>query len=135
MVKSNDARWLTVFAVPALSALAYLGLGHSAFFGFGAVWHSEAPWAAALAEILDPLDGDPLLERMEANRVYHLASVHAQMVRAMQLQLRVERQEAVLRELLKSRSFSIAEAISRVRQRGRPAVSKQDVRRALSGEP
>ena len=34
-------------------------------------------------------------------------------------------------KLLESRSFSLAERISRFRQRGEPAFSKEDVRRAL----
>ncbi len=46
------------------------------FFGFGVLWHTDAPWASAVAEIVEPWDRNPLLERLEANRVYHLASVH-----------------------------------------------------------
>jgi len=46
------------------------------FFGFAAVWHREAPWAQAVAEFLEPWDRNPMLERLEANRVYHLAIAH-----------------------------------------------------------
>src|SRR5262249_33039347 len=38
------------------------------FFGFGIVWHEDAPYAYRLAEILAPFDSNPILQRMEANR-------------------------------------------------------------------
>jgi hypothetical protein len=103
-----------------------------AFFGFGAVWDAGALWADRLAAVLEPWDRNPLLERLEANRVLHLASsLHAHQ--------RAGRQEAVLRRLLDSRAFSVAERLSRLRRRAGVAtdtsvVSKDDIRRAL-GEP
>jgi hypothetical protein len=108
-----------------------------AFFGFGVVWHRDAPWADALAAVVEPLDRNPLLERLEANRVFHLASMHNQMVQAAIAQQRAARQEVVLRRLLESSAFSVAERLSRLRERvgiGRHAtvVSKDDVRRALA---
>lgn len=108
-----------------------------AFFGLGIVWRREAPWAAALAEILDPWDRNPLLERVEANRALHLASSHFQMAQADKAQARVAQQEAVLRRLLDSSAFAVAERLSRLRQRAGIAkdhstVSKDDVRRVLS---
>jgi Methyltransferase domain len=108
-----------------------------AFFGFGVVWHRDAPWAEALAAVVEPLDRNPLLERLEANRVFHLASMHSQMVQAAIAQQRVARQEVVLRRLLESSAFSVAERLSRLRERvgiGRQAtvVSKDDVRRAIA---
>lgn len=108
-----------------------------AFFGLGVVWRREAPWGAALAEILDPWDRNPLLERVEANRALHLASSHFQMAQANKAQERVAQQEAVLRRLLDSSAFAVAERLSRLRQRAGIAkdhstVSKDDVRRTLS---
>ena len=47
------------------------------FFGFGVAWHRDAPWAAAMAELVEPWDRNPVLERLEANRVYHLATSHS----------------------------------------------------------
>jgi len=101
-----------------------------AFFGLGAVWDLSAPWAGDLAAVLAEWDRNPLLERMEANRVLHLSS-NARMVQ------RVARQEAVLRRLLESRAFTIAERLSRLRSRAGIAtdvaiVSKDDIRRALN---
>jgi len=101
------------------------------FFGLGVVWHEGTPWAGAVAELIEPYERNPILARLEANRVHHLASTHVQMVQAAVHGRRAAQQEGVLRELLKSKSFAVAERISRVRQGGRPAISKDDVRRAL----
>ena len=43
-----------------------------AFFGLGILWHEEASWATSIAEIVDPLDRDPIVQRLEENRVAHL---------------------------------------------------------------
>jgi Methyltransferase domain len=100
-----------------------------AFFGFGAVWALDAPWAERVAAVIAPWDRNPLLERLEANRVRHLATAWA-------AHQRLARQEAVLRRLLASRAFSVAERLSRLRLRAGVAtdtsvVSKDDIRRAL----
>jgi SAM-dependent methyltransferase len=39
-----------------------------AIFGLGIIYSREAPWAPAIAELLRPFAGNPLLERMERNR-------------------------------------------------------------------
>ena len=103
-----------------------------AFFGLAAVWPLDAPWSAGVASAIAPFDRNPVVERLEGNRVHHLADANVLRRRAARLEERLERQEEVLRELLKSRSFSVAERISRVRQRGVPAISKDAVRRVLS---
>ena len=46
------------------------------FFGLAVVWAADAPWAQAIAEFLESWDRHPVLERLEANRVYHLALGH-----------------------------------------------------------
>ena len=102
-----------------------------AFFGLGVVFHRDAPYAERIAAILDPFDRHPMLERLEANRVLHLASVHYQMVEVGRLQERLGRQEALLHKLLESKTFALGVALSRLRQRGEPAYSKDEVRRAL----
>jgi Methyltransferase domain len=106
------------------------------FFGFGAVWHREAPWAGAVAEVLDPWDGNPLLERLEQNRLHHLAVGHVRQTEIWRLQERQARQEAVLRRLLESSAFALAERLSRLRVRAgiapsRSVVSKGEIRAAL----
>ena len=108
-----------------------------AFFGLGVVWHHDAPWAGAVAEVLEPYDRNPLLERLEANRALHLASSHFHLTEANALRQRVARQEVLLRRLLESSAFALAERLSRLRLRvgiGRhqAAVTKDEVRRVLS---
>lgn len=107
-----------------------------AFFGLGVVWDEGAPWAGAVAEVVEPWDRNPLLERLEANRVFHLASVHHQMTEAVVAIERASRQEAMLKRLLNSSAFGIAERLSRLRQRvgiapGSAPVSKAELRRVL----
>ena len=104
-----------------------------AFFGLGVVWDTDAPWADDMADTLEPWDRNPLLERLEANRVLHLTST-------LNANYRAGRQEAVLRRLLESRAFALAERLSRLRHRvgiatDTSVVSRKDVRRALGDEP
>jgi hypothetical protein len=107
-----------------------------AFFGFGVVWHTGAPWSDDVARLLEPWDRNPLLERLEANRTHHLARGHERVVEIWRLQARLARQEAVLRRLLDSSAFGVAERLSRLRVRAgiateQSVVSKDEVRRAL----
>jgi len=102
-----------------------------AFFGFGAVWEEDAPWADELFAVLEPYDRHPVLERLEANRVYHLAFAHHQMTHLTLAWQRIERQQALLRKLLDSKTFAVAERLSTLRQRGKPAYSKAEVRELL----
>jgi Methyltransferase domain len=101
------------------------------FFGLGIVWHQDVPYAGGLAEFLGPFDRNPVLERMEANRVMHLASMHSQAVQSMLQGQKIARQDAFLRRLRDSNAFAIAERISEIRQRGTPAFSREEVRRLL----
>ena len=109
------------------------------FFGFGVVWHEDAPWSAELARILDPWDRNPILERLEGNRVHHLARSHAHLVELWAERERRSQQEAVLRRLLESSAFSVAEQLSLLRVKAGVAtehsvVSKEEVRRVLDGD-
>jgi hypothetical protein len=106
------------------------------FFGFGVLWSLDGPGAGELARLLDPWDRHPLLERLEANRVHHLARAHAQLVASWQQERRRAGQEAVLRRLLDSSAFAVAERLSRLRRRAgvgaeHSVVSKDEIRSAL----
>jgi hypothetical protein len=106
------------------------------FFGLGVVWRRDAPWADDLAELLEVWDRNTLLERLEANRVLHLAVAHFQFIEASQAKDKIARQEAVLRRLLDSSAFRVAERLSRLRHRlgiatSQSMVSKDEIRRAL----
>ena len=101
-----------------------------AFFGLGVVWQRGAPWADAIAEVLDPWDRNPVLARLETNRVFHLAEAQILLVRN-------ARQQEVLQRLLNSSAFSMAERLSRLRERlgiatDATVVSKDEIRRVLS---
>ena len=107
-----------------------------AFFGFGAVWNRDAPWAAEVAAILDPWDRNPVLERLEQNRVHHIATSHAHQTEIWELRERLARRDRVLRRLLDSSAFALAERLSGLRRRAgiapsQSAVSREEIRRAL----
>lgn len=112
-----------------------------AFFGFGALWSRVARWAPAVAEVVDPWDRNPLLERLERNRVEHLADERQiAALRGRQAQLerqldaareRLAHQERLLSRMLASRAFGVAEWLSRLNQRGQAVFSRAEVRRAL----
>ncbi len=103
-----------------------------AFFGLGLIWQRDQPWADALAEIVDPWDRNPLLERLEENRVLHLASSHFQMVEAARQAQRNARKDELLQEMLRSRAFTLAERLSWLHQRGKAAFTREAVRRLLA---
>jgi hypothetical protein len=106
------------------------------FFGFGVAWHERARGAEELARILGPWDRNPLLERLEANRVHQLATAYELRAEGWRKDERRARQETVLRRLLDSSAFGVAERLSRLRVRARIApgssvVSKDEIRAAL----
>jgi SAM-dependent methyltransferase len=107
-----------------------------AFFGFGVAWHTGKPWSEALARILDPFDRHPILERLEANRVDHLARGYSRLVEIWELQQQLTRQRALLQRMLDSSAFSVAERLSRLRAGAgiateQSVVSKDEIRSAL----
>ncbi len=109
--------WLNLAVVPA-------------FFGFGILWPRQAPWAAAVAQIVAPYDRDPLVERLEANRVDHLVARVDLVDVAREQGERLARQEELLRRMLGSRAFALVERLSRLR-RSSPTLSREDVREVL----
>ena len=85
---------------------------------------SAAAWAARLARRVAPWDRNPLLERMETKRVFHLVAEfeNLQRVDALRTADYVHRYRLIgrLLPLLGSRAFALAERISAVRQSGAP---------------
>jgi hypothetical protein len=43
-----------------------------AFFGLGVMWHRDAPWADKVRAVVAPWDDNPILRRLEENRLLHL---------------------------------------------------------------
>jgi hypothetical protein len=106
-----------------------------AFFGLAVVYPGDSAYAHELARLLEPWDRNPLLERLERNRVLHLASSHVQLSMATDAQQRLARVEALLRRILESRAFAVAEMWVRLRERGRPPFSRREIRELLSDPP
>ncbi len=103
-----------------------------AFFGLGVLWHSGSPWADAVARVIEPWDRNPLLERLESNRTVQVAERWANAARLQADQRRHRQQDALLRSMLESSAFALAERLSRLRQRGDPTFSREKVRQALN---
>ena len=108
-----------------------------AFYGLGVIWDVGGPHAQAISELLSTWDRDPLLQRMEDNRVLHLANTHIQMVIAREAQQRVAdndsrlaRQRQLLAPMLHSRAFWAAELFLRLRHRT-PVFSRRQIREVI----
>ncbi len=102
-----------------------------AFFGLGVIWHEQAPWAERVARMIEPWDRNPILERLEANRVHHMVERY-RMTRRLEIEVdRAAEADDALRAMLGSRAFAVGEAVSRLHGRGRAAFSREQVRRAL----
>ena len=91
-----------------------------AFFGLGVLWRSDAPWADQVGAVVAPLDRNPMIERMEELRIAGIMD-----------RIRLAHHEALLRSFLNSRAFTVAERLSRIRQRGDPVFSREKVKRVL----
>jgi hypothetical protein len=102
-----------------------------AFFGLGILWSRDAEYADALEQIVGPWDRNPMLERLEANRVLHLSAWQRDQARAAWCAEDSARKDALLRKLVQSGTFALAVALSRLRQRGEPAFSKDEIRELL----
>lgn len=108
-----------------------------AFFGLGVAWHTGSEWSQRVAAILNPLDRNPVLERLEANRVGQLARSYATRVELWELQRKLARQQALLQRLLDSSAFSVAERLSRLRAgagiaREQTVLSKAEIRAVMT---
>jgi hypothetical protein len=108
-----------------------------AFYGLGVIWDRSAPHADALERLLSPWDRNPILQRMEDNRVLHLANTHVQLILAQEAQQRVaeqerrlQRQSELLGRMLGSRVLHAAALVARVRG-SEPVFSRREIRAAI----
>ena len=108
-----------------------------AFFGLGVLWDTTGPCSQALETLLRPWDRNPQLERLERNRVLHLANTQVQLNIVRRTQARLAEQERqlqcqreLLQRMLDSRAFAAAERFLRLRHR-EPAFSRDAIQRAL----
>ncbi|MDQ3569725.1 MAG: class I SAM-dependent methyltransferase [Actinomycetota bacterium] len=132
-------------------------------FGLGVIYRMSSPEGRAAGELLRPYDGNPLLERLERNRMAlflrvletqdDLRSIAAQLesaalqvrdvatenralwARNAELESRVSVLEVELRSVLHSSAFVVAERLSSLRRvtPERPGLSRQRLRAALEG--
>lgn len=101
-----------------------------AFFGLGVIWDRSSPHADALARVVGAWDRNPLLERLERNRVLHLASSQRQLRRAQDANERIQRRDRLLDRMLHSRVFWAAEMILRLRHSD-PVFSREEIREVM----
>jgi hypothetical protein len=122
-----------------LTAIEDFAAGHDgvglaivpAFFGLAVLWPAAAQWAERVQTLLEPWSSSAMLERLEGNRVLHLAAREREAARAAWCQEQSASKDVFLRKLLQSKTFSLAIWLSRLRQGGEPAFSKDEVRELL----
>jgi SAM-dependent methyltransferase len=81
-----------------------------------------------VADLERPEPGEP--REFTAVR-HHVRQLRRELEEAHDQDQRLREQEKLLRAMLGSRAFAVAERLSRLHQRGRPRFSREDVRRAL----
>ena len=107
------------------------------FYGLGVVWDESDPHAAEVQGRLAPWDRNPLLQRMEDNRLLHLANTHVLFIAAEEAREQVvvrdrklQRQTELLARMHGSRVFWAVQLLLRLRH-GRAVVSPRQMRRAI----
>lgn len=102
-----------------------------AFFGFGVLWRNDAPWGAAVANIVAPFDRHPVLERLERDRVVRLLTQlgTARQLAALEQQNDELREQLVskdtaLQATLTSRTYALSKLLSSLATRARFATSR-----------
>jgi hypothetical protein len=101
------------------------------FFGLGVIWDRASAHAGALTQLVGPWDRNPLLERLERNRVLHLASSQRQLRRAQDANERVQKRDQLLDRMLHSRVFWAAEMFLRLRH-SNPVFSREEIREVMN---
>ena len=66
--------------------------------------------------------------------VLHLASSQVQLNLATKAEKKLARLEPILRRMLDSKAFAAAERYTRLRERGEPAFSREEIRRAIESD-
>jgi hypothetical protein len=108
-----------------------------AFFGLGVIWDTTSPYDADVARVLSTWDRNPLLQRMENNRVLHLANTHVLLILTQEAQQQVaaqdrqlHRQRELLARMLHSSAFRAAEMALRLRH-SHPVFSRRQIQQAI----
>lgn len=101
------------------------------FFGFGLLWQTDAPWATEVGRLIAPYDANPVLKRVEANRVAHLVNGHKDAATIRDLTAQIRRQDELLARMLQSSALGLAEKLSNLKQRGNPIFTRQEIQDLL----
>jgi len=102
-----------------------------AFFGFGILWHKDAPFADAVGDFIRPWHRHPVLERLESNRVEHLVAGQARARELEALKKSMAKKDDLLMRLLSSKGFAAGEKLSKLKQRGEPVFTREEVQALL----
>ncbi len=102
-----------------------------AFFGFGALWHTDAPWSDAVATLLDPFDRNPLIERLETNRVSQIVERSRDLVRARKVNDELTERSKAQGDRLREKEEEIRERAARMRELDARLRPQQAVLRRL----
>ena len=105
-----------------------------AFFGLGVVWRTDAPWAGRVAGIVDVWDRNPVLARLEANRVYHLAREQGMQPEVDRLRRLNEEKAKFLEDLLGSQAFGVGDRLAGLRNPRRESSWRDAVRRLIDAD-
>jgi hypothetical protein len=103
-----------------------------AFFGFGVLWPKDAPWAGEVAAIVEPWDRNPVLARLEAERIFDLCTRIGKERLLGEARAQMAAQENILRELLDSSAFALGDRLSRLRGGGRADSWRERVSEILA---
>ena len=101
------------------------------FFGCGLMWPEDEPWSDEVAEIVAPWDRNHVLELAEKARVIQLVQRHSREQEIDERFGAASRLEEAVRRVVNSSAFVASEWLSRLRRRGRPAFSREELRRLL----
>ncbi len=122
---------------PATSAPALALAVIPAFYGLGVIWDTAGPHHEALRRVLSIWDRNPVMQRLENDRVLHLANTHVQLILTQESEQRVAaqdrqlaRQGDLLEAMLQSRVLRAAELLLRLRG-SEPVFSRREIRKAI----
>ena len=104
------------------------------FFGLGVIWHEDAAYGDRLADYLSWWAGNPIVERLEANRVLQICTAHMQASTSDEWQRRDDRKAVLIEELLGSTAFKLALRLLRIRHPGKELPFSEDRLRSLLAE-
>lgn len=104
------------------------------FFGMGMLWPESSPWAGQVRQLIAPYDRNPVMERAEANRVAHLVRGHVDAATIREQQAKIARYEELLGRLLSSSAMGVAERLTKLKQRGNPVFTRQEIQDLLDGK-